>query len=59
MDITNIRVYDLIGSTLLQLVDLDSKDAQINLSNSADGVYFVEVETAAGKAVQKLIKSAN
>ena len=56
MEIRNIRVYDLIGNVLLQLLDLDNEDAEIDLSKHNDGVYFVEVETAQGKAVQKLIK---
>jgi hypothetical protein len=56
MEIKNIRVYDLIGNVLLQLLDLDSEDAEIDLSKHNDGVYFVEVETTQGKAVQKLIK---
>ncbi|MDA8980538.1 T9SS type A sorting domain-containing protein, partial [Chitinophagales bacterium] len=56
MEIRNIRVYDLIGNVLLQLLDLDSEDAEIDLSKHNDGVYFVEVETTQGKAVQKLIK---
>ena len=56
LEIQNIRVYDLIGNVLLQAEILDNKKALINLSNQIDGVYFVEVETAAGKAVQKLLK---
>ncbi len=56
LEIYNLRVYDLIGNVLLQAEGVNNKNTQINLSNQLNGVYFVEVETASGKAVHKLIK---
>lgn len=58
LEATSIRVYDLIGNIILSNEGLNGNQAIINLENSANGVYFLEVSTKDGKAVQKLIKDS-
>jgi hypothetical protein len=38
--------------------NINSNQAMINLENSTNGIYFLEVSTKNGKAVQKLVKEA-
>lgn len=58
LEATSISVYDLIGNVIMTNPNLNSNQAEINLENSANGIYFLEVSTTEGKAVQKLIKSS-
>lgn len=59
MEATSIRVYDLMGSTILEITEINSAQAIVNLANSANGIYFLELTTSEGtKAVQKLVKES-
>jgi hypothetical protein len=57
-NITAAKVYDLLGNTILELVDVNSQLLQVNLQNAVAGVYFLEITTAEGKAVKKLVKES-
>ena len=58
LEVTSLRVYDLIGNVILTRDNVNANEAIINLENNANGVYFLEVSTKDGKAVQKLIKTS-
>jgi hypothetical protein len=58
LEATSFSVYDLIGNLIMSIENVNSNQAIINLENSANGVYFLEVSTKEGKAVQKLIKES-
>ncbi len=58
MEATSMKVYDLVGNTILEITEINSAKAVVDLGNSANGVYFLEINTANGKAVQKLIKES-
>lgn len=58
LEATSLKVYDLIGNIILMNDNINSNQAMINLENSTNGIYFLEVSTKNGKAVQKLVKEA-
>jgi hypothetical protein len=51
LDYTKATIYNYFGQLVLQ-----SKTTTIDVSSLAAGVYFIEVETNAGKGVKKFIK---
>ncbi|MCB9225809.1 MAG: T9SS type A sorting domain-containing protein [Chitinophagales bacterium] len=56
LDVLSIETYNLVGTKILSIKPTNSK-TQLDLSMFADGVYFLNVNTAQGKAVYKLIKN--
>lgn len=53
--IRSIELFDVQGR-ILQTVIEDNNAAQIDLSNKANGLYFIRITTEAGVKVEKLIK---
>lgn len=58
VDLTFANVYDLNGR-LINKVDLSSMntEAQLNITNTASGLYFVEVNSTSGKHTFKVFKN--
>ncbi|MEZ4979341.1 MAG: T9SS type A sorting domain-containing protein [Chitinophagales bacterium] len=52
----NVKVLDVLGNVVLVLESSNSNNFLLNLEHSVAGVYFLEVETSQGIAIQKLIK---
>ena len=53
--IHNVQVYDLQGKLVLELHP-NAKQAQLDNSQIADGIYFSKITTSSGIGTQKLIK---
>jgi uncharacterized repeat protein (TIGR01451 family) len=53
--IKSIELFDVQGR-ILQTVIEDNNSAQIDISNKANGLYFIRITTEAGVKVEKLIK---
>ena len=49
-----IRIYDVMGRIIKQMKTLEQNFA-LDLSSESRGVYILDIETANGKAVQKLV----
>ncbi|NUY82605.1 leucine-rich repeat domain-containing protein [Flavobacterium sp. MAH-1] len=54
-EIRSIQLYDIQGR-LLQTKTVDIKNAAIDLSSNADGVYFAKIRTDKGSKTEKLLK---
>ena len=52
-----VRIYNLTGTLMMQEI-VEDNPGEIGLQQLAPGVYTMEVETADGVAVRKLIKTA-
>jgi hypothetical protein len=50
-----IHVYDVLGNLALEQVVFNSKQASLDLSSLADGVYSVNVQNETGTFTQKII----
>lgn len=57
LEATSVKVYDVLGNLYLMMPNLKSNQIQVNLQNSSNGIYFIEITTAQGSAVQKLVKN--
>lgn len=51
----SIEVYNVIGG-LVKAIFISADETHIDLSNYANGVYFVKVNTAAGSSIQRIVK---
>ncbi|ARV08337.1 bacillolysin [Winogradskyella sp. PC-19] len=58
VDLTFANIYDLNGR-LINKINLESMntETQVNISNSATGLYFVEVNSKSGKHTFKIFKN--
>jgi hypothetical protein len=50
-----VTIIDITGKTVMQ-VNISTQHDVINLSSLGRGIYFVNVQTAAGNTVKKLVK---
>jgi hypothetical protein len=50
-----VTIIDITGKTVMQ-VNISTQHDVINLSSLSRGIYFVNVQTAAGNTVKKLVK---
>ncbi len=54
--ISKIQVVDMLGKTILTVLEVNSNQTQVPIESVSKGIYFVEVTTENGlKAVQKLV----
>lgn len=53
--ISNISIYDISGKIFLEKNNINSKKEDINIDNFSDGVYFIKVEGANFKKIEKII----
>jgi hypothetical protein len=49
-DITEIKLFDVLGNNILS-----TKEKVIDVSNLAEGIYFIEVQTSEGVLTKKII----
>ena len=54
--IGRISIQDIAGRNIEQKEINDEKKCEINISNFAPGIYFIEIETSKGIVVRKIIK---
>ena len=54
--IENLTITDILGKTVKNIGDITSNEVSVDVSNFANGVYFVEITTANNlKQVKKLV----
>lgn len=53
--VQSVQLYDVQGR-LLQTMMIDANEYQFNLSERANGVYFVKIATNSGVKIEKIIK---
>jgi len=53
--ITNIRISDIMGQVLMER-DTNTNAVHIDMSDFANGQYFIQVRTANGMATKKIVK---
>jgi hypothetical protein len=56
-EIRNIKVFNIRGQIILEKTNLFLEEISIDISEYASGMYLVEVQTADGVSMTKLIKS--
>lgn len=57
VSLKNVEVYDLAGKIILSKSSLEAQtETTLDLTNAANGVYFVKIETENGKTVKRIIK---
>lgn len=55
LDIKEVLLYSVTGKQIYQ-TKLSSKQYQIDMSNNANGVYFIKMKTSKGVVVNKILK---
>ena len=55
-DVTNIDIYDIRGRVVLAETFTNSGNVQIDLSELNSAIYFVEINTEAGKITKRILK---
>jgi len=56
-EINEINIYNTLGSLVTKLSpNFVSNKTTVNLSNLVPGIYFVEVNTASGKMIKKIVQ---
>jgi len=53
---TQISVYNVLGSKVFELYNVDSAQATINLENLVSGIYMLRLQTQKGEFMHKVIK---
>jgi hypothetical protein len=53
--LTQIIIYSLTGQTMAQVQQLNNTKFEFNVSEIPNGVYFVSIETQAGKEIKKIV----
>lgn len=52
---TQITIYSLTGQTMAQVQQLNHNKFEFNVNEIPNGVYFVSIETQAGKEIKKVV----
>lgn len=52
---TKICVYDILGNCILGKVSIKNSTPEINLSNNAKGIYFIEITSEGEREVRKIV----
>lgn len=52
---TKICVYDVLGNCVLDKISVKNSNQEIDLSNQAKGIYFMEIISDGEKEVQKIV----
>lgn len=55
--VENISISDINGRTIRSIEVNNTSDVEINISDLNSGIYFMNINSAEGKAVKKFIKS--
>jgi hypothetical protein len=53
---TQISVYNVLGSKVFELYNVVSAQATINLENLVSGIYMLRLQTQKGEFMHKVIK---
>ena len=54
----SVRIFDMVGKTVLTqnvALNQDNNKFSFDLSNMTKGIYFVELNTSAGRIVKKIV----
>jgi hypothetical protein len=56
-EISSIRIYDYMGSMVLNVSNLDRNDYSVDISNKKNGLYFIKIDFSGNKSItHKLLK---
>lgn len=55
--VSNVSITDINGRTIQNTSIDNANEAQINVSNLTSGIYFLNIDSDAGKAVKKFVKN--
>lgn len=56
--IAAITVYDIIGNVVFEANDLQTAELMLNLSDKANGMYMLKIETDKGTSVKRFVTTA-
>jgi hypothetical protein len=54
---TSIKIYNVLGQTVLNIYDLSSKIISINTQSWKSGIYILNVEAGNGAFNKRIIKN--
>ena len=56
-EISSIKIYDYMGSMVLNVSNLDRNDYSVDISNKKNGLYFIKIDFSGNKSItHKLLK---